>query len=125
VVRLLVGASLAPAIALALRQVGYDAAHVADVGLAAADDRTIIDHAIATDRWIVTFDLDFVHLIGAGALTQPSLVLLRTRSARRSVVLPRLASILVAEAESLAHGAIVVVGDQARRVRLLPIGAAP
>ncbi len=57
--RFLVDAQLPPALARWLASRGHDAEHVADRGLAAADDRTIWRHAAATGAILVTKDEDF------------------------------------------------------------------
>ena len=65
---------------------GHDAVHVSEVDMAAAPDIAILQHAIAEQRSIVTFDLDFVHLLAVGRLAQPSLILVRMRSAHTADV---------------------------------------
>ena len=47
--RFLVDAQLPPALARWITEHGRDATHVADCGLAAADDRVIWQHAAASD----------------------------------------------------------------------------
>lgn len=121
--RLLIDANLAPALAEDLSRAGHDAVHVRDVGLLSADDQTIVRHALTDDRILVTFDLDFVHLLVTADSKQPSLVLLRLRTARRQVLTERLLTVLQREAEALARGAIVVVDEHSSRVRPLPVGS--
>lgn len=65
--RFLVDAQLPPALALWLREAGYDAQAVREVGLRDADDTVIWRHALA-HRWvIVTKDEDFVQRAHTGA----------------------------------------------------------
>ena len=52
--KFLVDAQLPPALAHWLREAGPEAAHVEDVGLREADDRSIWAHALATGAVIVT-----------------------------------------------------------------------
>lgn len=70
---LLVDANLAPDVAAQLRDAGYDAVHVADVGLATAVDPDIVDNADYHNLVIVTVDTDF-----------PMLLALRRTASRRS-----------------------------------------
>lgn len=56
--RLIVDAQLPPALARAMRAQGFDAAHVADLGLLAASDHEIA--AAAAGGAVVTKDRDFV-----------------------------------------------------------------
>ena len=90
--------------------------------MAAATDRQILEYAIANHRHIVTVDLDPIHLLVTGWLAQPSLVLIRMRSAPAVRVLPRLTAALTGAGAALAAGAIVVVDEQKLRIHALPIG---
>jgi len=68
---------LAPNAATLLRASGWDAIHVAEIGLDRAQDQEIVDYARQNGLVCVTFDHDFhLHL----ALTQadgPSVILIR------------------------------------------------
>ncbi|MBR0700668.1 DUF5615 family PIN-like protein [Bradyrhizobium diazoefficiens] len=55
----LVDAQLPPALAEAMRRAGYDAAHVAEFGMANATDRAIWNEAVARSAVLVTKDRDF------------------------------------------------------------------
>ncbi|MGL4176083.1 MAG: DUF5615 family PIN-like protein [Dermatophilaceae bacterium] len=56
--RLLVDADLSPVVADALREVGHDVTHVADLGLHTATDETIFRVATEEQYVIVTADSD-------------------------------------------------------------------
>jgi predicted nuclease of predicted toxin-antitoxin system len=58
-VRFLVDAQLPPALARYLSSIGHHAEHVADIGLAGAEDPTIWDYALHTSAAIITKDEDF------------------------------------------------------------------
>ena len=66
--KFLIDNALSPRVAEGLRGVGYDAIHVRDIGLAAADDEELFDLAAADDRIIVSADTDYrcLFLIHAG-----------------------------------------------------------
>ena len=57
--RLLLDQNLAPALARRLADLYPDSAHVRDLGLAAADDEAVWEHAAARGFTIVTKDDDF------------------------------------------------------------------
>ncbi len=76
-VRLLVDANLSPRVADGLRDVGFDATHVADIGLLTATDDQIFDHAVANGLVVVTADSDFGMLLAQRRATSPSVVHLR------------------------------------------------
>ena len=46
--RLLVDANLSPVVSVRLREVGHEAIHVFDVGLAQASDERIVEYALET-----------------------------------------------------------------------------
>ncbi len=89
---LLVDANLSPAVAAQLRDAGYDAVHVIDVGLATAIDPDIVDHAEDQGLVIVTVDTDFPMLIALRRASSPSVVLLRGATSSHPTSTPRSSS---------------------------------
>lgn len=67
--RFIIDAQLPPLLAQWLTARGHASTHVADLGLAAADDAFILKHAIGIGAIVVTKDADFAHLVAdhAGA----------------------------------------------------------
>lgn len=63
--RLLIGASLSPGVAVALGKAGLESVHVCDVGLLTVPGRSILDHAAANALVIVSADSDFGELLAA------------------------------------------------------------
>ena len=57
--RLLVDANLSPRVAERLTREGYEAAHVADIGMLAASDEAIMAHAARSGMVIISADTDF------------------------------------------------------------------
>ena len=62
--RFLVDANLSPRLAVSLNQAGYDAVHVADLGMSRATDLEILDVADREDLVVVSADTDFGTLGG-------------------------------------------------------------
>ncbi len=85
--KFVVDAQLPPVLAPWLRRRGYDAVHVADVGLRDSDDIDVRRHAEAHGAIVVTKDKDFVAspLIG----TPPSILWVRTGNAPTRVIIER------------------------------------
>ena len=57
--KLLLDANLSPSLVAPLTDAGYEVIHVADLGLLTASDDTILEHAAAGRRVVVTADSDF------------------------------------------------------------------
>jgi predicted nuclease of predicted toxin-antitoxin system len=121
-VRFLIDQALSPAVASELNRAGHDAVHVREVGMQAASDEEIFDHASQDDRVVVSADTDFGTLLAARKQTSPSVILFRHGSQHRpsdqaallKANLPQLVSALEA-------GSIVVIQPDRVRVRALPL----
>lgn len=120
--RLLLDNNLSPSLVAGLGSAGHDAVHVRDLGLAAADDPTVL--AAARERFsvLVSADTDFGTLLSASRAAGPSVILLRREMARRPAQqLEVLVDNLPQLADELGRGSIVVISDHKIRVRRLPL----
>jgi predicted nuclease of predicted toxin-antitoxin system len=105
-----------------LRALGHDAVHLREQRLHRLPDADIFAKAIAEQRIILTFDLDFGEILALSGGAVVSVILFRLNNTRTSFVQQRLAAVLAADADALQRGAIIVVEDGRHRVRELPIG---
>lgn len=105
-----------------LRQHGHDALHLRDEGLQRLPDGEIFKKAIAEDRVVLTFDLDFGEIAALSAGPKTSVVLFRLHNTRTPHVIERLTGAISSCAEALEKGAIIVVEESRYRVRHLPVG---
>jgi predicted nuclease of predicted toxin-antitoxin system len=104
-----------------LRSGGHDAAHVAELGMKSAPDADVLALASREQRVVLTFDLDFGHILAASHDRAPSVIIFRVSNARPERVNAHLESVLRDTAVALDEGAIIIVEDERRRVRRLPI----
>jgi len=105
-----------------LREQGHDAVHLRDEGLQRLPDREIFGKAVAEDRVILTFDLDFGEIAALSGGEKCGVVVFRLRNTRTPHVISRLDSVLTASSSHLEEGAVVVVEGTRHRIRRLPVG---
>ena len=120
--RFLIDNALSPVVAEGLRQADHEAIHVRDLGLAAADDETIFEHADRDQRVIVSADTDFGTILAMRNAASPSVILFRGATPRNPIgQVKLLIANLAAIAPSIERGAVVVLEPQRIRVRSLPM----
>jgi predicted nuclease of predicted toxin-antitoxin system len=86
-VRFIVDAQLPPALARLLVAHGYQAEHVAVVGLRNADDSPIWTYALQNGAAIITKDEDFPHRLSQSIASAPVIVWLRVGNTSRKALL--------------------------------------
>jgi predicted nuclease of predicted toxin-antitoxin system len=106
-VRLLIDAQLPPRLARALSDLGHEATHVAEFGLAAATDAAIWQAAVKRSAILVTKDQDFA-VARAAAGEGPAIVWIRIGNTANDILIARFVSSLDAIAEAIARGETVV-----------------
>ena len=87
-----------------------------------AKDEDVLALALREQCVLLTFDLDFGHILAASHDRAPSVTIFRVSNARPERVNAHLESVLGEVSAALGEGAIVVVEDERHRVRKLPIG---
>lgn len=120
--KLLVDANLSPRVVEGLRDDGYAAVHVGDLGLLSATDDEIFDRAVAEDLVVVTADSDFGTLLALRRATSPSVVHLRhVAELRPEAHTALLTANLPAIQGDLERGAIASLSPSRLAVRDLPL----
>ncbi len=104
--KFLVDAQLPPLLAGWLRDKGYEAVHVEDVGLSESDDPDVRKHAEVNGMIVVTKDRDFAQVASVG--TPPQVLWVRTGNAPTRVIVERFESNWQAVVTYLAQGFSVV-----------------
>jgi predicted nuclease of predicted toxin-antitoxin system len=107
-----------------LREQAHDVTHLREEGMHRAPNGEIFEKAVAEDRVVLTFDLDFGEIAALTKARKASIILFRLHNTRTSHVIARLAAVLPDCADALTKGAVVVVEEARHRVRFLPVGEA-
>ncbi len=106
-----------------LRSKGHDVSHLSEERLQRLPNGEIFDKAIAENRVILTFDLDFGEIAALSSGRKASIVVLRLHNTRSDHVMDRLAVVLEESMSALEQGAVVVIEESRHRIRYLPISA--
>lgn len=120
--RLLIDQNISRKVAGLLRAAGHDVVHVRDIEMHTALDEVVLEIARADRRVLISADTDFGTLLARSRATAPSFVLMRRAAGHRvedqaALILDNLDAV----GEDLATGAIVVLGEEIVRIRMLPI----
>jgi predicted nuclease of predicted toxin-antitoxin system len=100
---------------------GHECRHVGDIGMATADDMTIVEEARRNQETIVTHDLDYGHLLAFSGESTPSVIILRLRNTHSDNLFARIIGTWSEIEQPLREGAIVALEDAAFRIRRLPM----
>ncbi len=104
-----------------LTTAGHAFRHVADIGMAMANDAAIVAEARVNQETIVTHDLDYGHLLAFSGESAPSVIIFRVRNTHVNNLFDRIVKSWSDIEQPLSEGSIVVLEDAAIRIRRLPI----
>ncbi len=104
-----------------LHRAGFEATHVAELGLASASDARILEFARQDDCTVVTLDADFHALLVFAGATRPSVVRVRIEGLRAPDLARLLEDVLKVCEGDLKSGAMVSVNENGIRIRKLPV----
>jgi predicted nuclease of predicted toxin-antitoxin system len=104
-----------------LRSQGHESSHLGEEGLARLPNGEIFAKAIAENRVILTFDLDFAEIAALACGRVASVVVFRLQNTRADHVIERMSMVLERAIEPLTKGAIVTVEEARFRIRGLPM----
>jgi predicted nuclease of predicted toxin-antitoxin system len=119
--RILLDQGLAPHAAAILREQGFDAVHVADIGMYRADDAEILQFARDDSRVCITLDHDFHSHLAATGHGRPSVVLLRVQGLDAVGQAALIRSVYLQCEAALSEGAAISADGATVRIRRLPL----
>ena len=101
---------------------GHTWRHVSDLGLYQAEDREILRLAKEEGEVVFTHDLDFGALLALSGDDRPSVVILRQRNLDPNHLYRSIRQSAEIWTPAVERGAIVILEDEAVRIRALPLG---
>jgi predicted nuclease of predicted toxin-antitoxin system len=104
-----------------LREAGWDAVHVSEVGLDRADDLEIIEYARGHSMVCVTLDHDFHTHLALASAGSPSVVLIRVEGMSGSRQAELIRKVWEFCGAAIAEGAAVSTDGSVIRLRKLPL----
>ncbi|MEA2008977.1 MAG: DUF5615 family PIN-like protein [Chloroflexota bacterium] len=104
-----------------LRERGYQATHLYEIGLERMSDANILEKARRENFVVLTHDLDFGELIAISGAKLPSVVTFRLRNMKPNNVNRYLQNLVSQHQDALEEGAVFSVTENYIRVRKLPI----
>jgi predicted nuclease of predicted toxin-antitoxin system len=104
-----------------LREASWDAVHTGEIGLASADDETILAHAAKDSRTVITLDADFQQMLAFKRASLPSVVRVRIEGLTSIPFANMIVRELMPRAKLLESGVLISISQRGVRVRSLPI----
>ena len=108
-----------------LREMGIDALHVGEIGMASAADEAIIEYARSNRYSIVTLDADFHSLLALAEASGPSVVRLRIQRLKAPEAANLVWTVLERVGHELDAGSFITVKENSIGIRRLPIQRTP
>jgi len=104
-----------------LIEIGHDALHVGDLGMAGAADRRILEKAVELDRILVTLDADFHDLLAHSGSPGPSVLRIREEGLKAGALVQRIDAIANEFESDLRQGCVMTYRNKQVRFRRLPL----
>lgn len=112
---------ISPKSVVFLKDLGFEAVHLNELGLHKLPDSEILAKARNENFVVLTHDLDFSDLLAASGDRMPSVIIFRLRNMKADNVNRYLRTILSSYQSNLERGLIISVSERSIRIRELPI----
>ena len=122
-IRLILDQGLPRSTATLLVAAGWDAQHVADIGMSRASDRGILDYSRRERRTCVTLDADFHAELAVSSATGPSCVRIRIEGLTGRALAELLQRVWPIISDDLKKGSVATITERSVRMHHLPIGS--
>lgn len=104
-----------------LRERGYDAVHLFELGMQKADDERVVEFAKQENRIILTMDLGFGEILAHSREQRPGIIIFRVRYPTPTKVNSLLSRLLSSVASKEIERSIIIIEEDRVRIRRLPI----
>lgn len=104
-----------------LREKGHDVVHLREEGLHSLPNGEIFKKAVAENRILLAFDLDFGEIVAFSSRQLANVIIFRLRNTRTDFIWKRLEDVLIVSEDLIEERAVVIVEEARYRVRKLPI----
>ena len=104
-----------------LKNRGFAVSHAREMGLATADDKVLLQRAVAENCVLISMDLDFPAILALTGADRPGVILIRMRDPRPDRICSRLDELFRTHGESQLTASVTILEDSRIRLRELPI----
>ena len=115
--RLLLDENLSPRQAVLLREQGFDAVSVNEIGLGGAPDSQIREFAIQNNRVLVSLDGDFGNILRFPTAGTPGVIRLKIHPPTETAIGERIQKVLAVLKETPLSGCLAVSHGEVVRIR--------
>ena len=119
--KILIDMNLSPDWVEELAKHGIESVHWTLIGDFDAPDKVLIDYAKENDYVVFTHDLDFGTALALTRAEKPSVIQVRTQDVTVSHLKNMVINTLMEHTVLLEKGALIVIDEQKKRVRILPL----
>lgn len=115
---------ISPKLVPFLQNIGFDAVHAYNIGLAKSSDKTILDYAISHNHILLTSDLDFCNIVAVEGIIAPGLIVMRIENPTVEAMMSNIDNLLKNIGIKELKETIAIIEPHRIRKRKMPIIAA-